>query len=83
MLHDLGNPHPARIAKVLGVSVRTVYRWKLEAQMECRPSAKAAALALFWLTRWGQGHPPTDGLQGGYQCAAVTPCSTRLISKRF
>jgi hypothetical protein len=50
ILDDLGDPHPARVAKVLGVGVRTVYRWNREQR-----APRAACLALFWLTRWGRG----------------------------
>ena len=49
ILEDLGNPHPTRIAKVLGVSVRTVYRWQ-----SIGDAPRTACLALFWLTQWGR-----------------------------
>jgi predicted DNA-binding transcriptional regulator AlpA len=49
ILEDLGNPPPARVAKVLGVAVRTVYRWNRDGQ-----APRAACMALFWLTRWGR-----------------------------
>lgn len=45
---DLGNPHPAHLAAALGVDESTVRRWVKTGQCP-RP----AALALFWLTRWG------------------------------
>jgi predicted DNA-binding transcriptional regulator AlpA len=37
------------VAKVLGVSQRTVYRWNATGN-----APRVAHLALFWLTRWGQ-----------------------------
>lgn len=49
ILEDLGNPHPRQVAKVLGVGTRTVYRWNRAGQ-----APRSAALALFWLTRWGR-----------------------------
>jgi hypothetical protein len=49
ILDDLGRPHPHRVAKVLGVGVRTVYRWNRTGS-----PPRSAALALFWLTRWGR-----------------------------
>lgn len=49
ILDDLGYPPAARIAKTLGVSIRTVYRWNA-----AQEAPRCAALALFWLTRWGQ-----------------------------
>jgi predicted DNA-binding transcriptional regulator AlpA len=49
ILDDLGQPHPARVAKLLGVGARTVYRWNRAGH-----APRSAALALFWLTRWGR-----------------------------
>lgn len=49
ILEDLGNPSPAHVAKLLGVGVRTVYRWNRRQR-----APRAACLALFWLTRWGR-----------------------------
>jgi len=49
ILEDLGNPPPARVARVLGVGVRTVYRWN-----RVGAAPRSACLALFWLTRWGR-----------------------------
>lgn len=51
ILEDLGNPSVDRICKTLGVSRSTVYRWKA-----AQEAPKCAALALFWLTKWGQSH---------------------------
>jgi predicted DNA-binding transcriptional regulator AlpA len=48
MMHDCGNVKPEELAKALGVSVRTVYRW-----LEVGNTPRPAMLALFWLTRWG------------------------------
>lgn len=49
MLSDLGNPSAEAIARHLGVSRRTVYRWLLAGK-----APRAAMLALFWSTRWGR-----------------------------
>ena len=49
ILEDLANPPPTRVARVLGVSQRTVYRWNATGH-----APRVAQLALFWLTRWGQ-----------------------------
>lgn len=46
---DLGDPPVHRIARTLGVSIRTVYRWNATQE-----APRCAVLALFWLTRWGQ-----------------------------
>lgn len=48
MLHDIGNPSAAELAKALHVSERQVRRWK---RAGCAP--QPAMLAIFWLTRWG------------------------------
>jgi hypothetical protein len=60
ILDDLGNPHPARVAKVLGLGLRTVYRYNREAQ-----APRHVCLALFWLTRWGRSQ---------VHCQAVNDC---------
>lgn len=49
ILDDLGNPHPARVARLLGLGVRTVYRYNRDGQ-----APRSVCLALFWLTRWGR-----------------------------
>jgi predicted DNA-binding transcriptional regulator AlpA len=49
ILDDLGNPPPQRVARVLGVSLRTAYRW-----LETGDAPRSAQMALFWLTRWGR-----------------------------
>lgn len=49
IISDLGNPEPARIARVLGVGRSTVYRWAQDGG-----GPRIACLALFWLTRWGR-----------------------------
>jgi hypothetical protein len=60
ILDDLGDPHPKHIAKVLGVGIRTVYRWNRE-----QHAPRVACLALFWLTRWGRS---------AVDCQAVNDC---------
>lgn len=57
IIEDLGNPHPKRIAKVLGIGVRTVYRYHRENQ-----APRSVALALFWLTRWGRSQVYTQAV---------------------
>lgn len=49
IMDDLGCPPPARVARVLGIGERTVYRYNRTGQ-----APKVALLALFWLTRWGR-----------------------------
>ncbi len=50
MLDDIGNPAAPALAKSLGVTVRTVQRWKADPDNVPR----LVLAALFWLTRWGQ-----------------------------
>jgi predicted DNA-binding transcriptional regulator AlpA len=45
---DLGRPSAPRIGRALGVSESTVYRWNATGH-----APRVAALALFWMTRWG------------------------------
>jgi predicted DNA-binding transcriptional regulator AlpA len=49
MLADLGHPKPELVARALGVSRSTAYRWQ---SGENPP--RTAQLAVFWLTRWGR-----------------------------
>ncbi len=49
ILDDLGRPPVGRIARVLGVSVRTVYRYNRTGE-----APRVVLLALFWLTSWGR-----------------------------
>lgn len=49
LLDDLCNPPPDQVAKVLGLSVRTVRRYNATG---CAP--RVVCLAVFWLTRWGR-----------------------------
>lgn len=49
ILEDLSRPPPARIARVLGVGLSTVYRWN-----QTGSAPRVAQLALYWLTRWGR-----------------------------
>lgn len=49
ILDDIGRPKNRDLAKALGVSERTVYRWLNSGQ-----PPRIASLALWWLTRWGQ-----------------------------
>lgn len=55
MLEDLGNPHPRKLAKALGVSERTVRKWRAQ---EYAP--RPAMLAIYWITRWGQNRVHTE-----------------------
>jgi len=49
LIADLGHPKPELIARALGVGRSTVYRWN-----SAGAAPRVAALAMFWLTRWGR-----------------------------
>lgn len=49
ILDDLGRPPVGRIARVLGLSARTVYRYNQTGE-----APRVVLLALFWLTSWGR-----------------------------
>lgn len=58
LLDDLGRPSAPRVARLLGVSVRTVHRWNATQRMP-----RSARLALFWLTRWVQSQVDADAVR--------------------
>lgn len=49
LMEDLRQPRPSRVARALGVSVRTVRRYN-----ETGHAPRAVCLAVFWLTSWGR-----------------------------
>ena len=49
ILDDLGRPPPERIARALGISRRSVYRYS-----QTGYAPRVVNLALFWLTSWGR-----------------------------
>lgn len=55
MLADLGRPHPATIAKMLHVDVKTVRRW-----LAANAAPWPVMLSLYWLTKWGLAHLDAD-----------------------
>jgi predicted DNA-binding transcriptional regulator AlpA len=61
IVEDLGNPHPRHLARVLGLGLRTIYRYNRDAQ-----APRHVCLALFWLTRWGRSE---------IHCQAVNDCT--------
>lgn len=55
MLADLGNPSPKQVATALGVSEFTARKWQ-----RTNDAPRAALLALFWITSWGQQWAEVD-----------------------
>ena len=68
ILEDLGNPHPSRVARVLGLGTRTIYRYNREGL-----APRHVALALYWLTRWGRSQ---------IDCQAVNDCQLAVAYAR-
>lgn len=64
ILDDLNNPPPKRIAKVLGLSVRSIFRYNRDGH-----APRHVCLALFWLTRWGRS---------AVHCQAVNDCQLAI-----
>lgn len=78
ILDDLGNPPAHRIARTLGVSERTVYRWNAAEQ-----APRCAALALFWLTRWGHSHINAKAVNdAAWACRYLNALETELKTLR-
>jgi hypothetical protein len=51
MMDDLCNPPPQRVARVLGLGLRTVQRYNATGY-----APRHICLAIFWLTRWGRSN---------------------------
>lgn len=66
ILEDLAHPQPRQVAKVLGVGVRTVYRWN-----QAGSAPRAACLALYWLTRWGRSAVHTQATNDALMAVAL------------
>lgn len=66
LMDDLCNPAPHEVARVLGLSERTIFRYNASG---CAP--RVACLAVFWLTHWGRNAVHTQAhndalLMGSY-----------------
>jgi hypothetical protein len=71
MLSDLNIP-PARLAKSLGVSLRTMQRWIAADQ-----APRSAMLAIFWATSWGRSTIETDAYNQARQALGLAECVQR------
>ena len=49
IMEDLNHPPPRRVARVLGISERTVYRYN-----SLGDAPRPCLMSLYWLTRWGR-----------------------------
>jgi hypothetical protein len=66
MLNDIGNPKPRELARVFGVSERTVRAW-LKADTAPLP----VMWSIFWLTRWGASSVNADAVNDARQQAGL------------
>jgi hypothetical protein len=71
MLDDLARPLPA-VAKGLGVSLRTLQRWRADGA-----APRAAMLAIFWATRWGRSEQSTHAHNLAQAHAGQVDCLRR------
>ena len=74
ILSDLGDPPPRRIARTLGVSLRTVYRWNA-----AQEAPRCAVMALYWLTRWGQSHVNAQAVNDAVMACGLVDSLEREI----
>lgn len=79
ILSDLGDPPARRVARALGISVRTVYRWNA-----AQEAPRCAVLALFWLTRWGRSQVNTQAVNdAAMACSYVATLERELAQVRI
>jgi predicted DNA-binding transcriptional regulator AlpA len=74
ILEDLGNPPAKRVARVLGIGRRTVYRYHQTGR-----APRPVLLALFWLTRWGRSSVHTQATNDALMaCSLVRSLNDRI-----
>jgi predicted DNA-binding transcriptional regulator AlpA len=80
IMEDLGHPPASRVARVLGMSERSVYRFNSDGD-----APRVASLALFWLTRWGRSlvhaQATNDAIQACGYVAALRQDVARLEAR--
>lgn len=78
MLADLGHPKPAELARVLGYSRATVYRWRASDR-----APRAVLLALFWATRWGRSEVECTAINDALMQAQLASCARSVAESRL
>lgn len=76
ILEDLAHPPVHRVARVLGVSRRTVYRWNAAGS-----APRVACLALFWLTRWGRSAVHTQAANDAVMAVSLVRGLERRVGE--
>lgn len=74
LMDELCSPRPTRVARVLGISPRTVRRYNRTGQ-----APRAICLALFWLTSWGRSQVHTQA----HNDALLAVAYTRSLCERI
>nr|WP_316639182.1 hypothetical protein [uncultured Roseateles sp.] len=69
ILDDLGRPTVKRLAKALGTSQASVYRWIAKDQ-----APRPVMLSLFWLTRWGMSLVDAEAVNDARLKAQIARC---------
>ena len=72
MLDDIGNPTAQALARALGVTRRTVERWR-----KAGHAPRAAMLAIYWLTRWGMDAVHCEAHNAAQLHAGMSDCLKR------
>lgn len=73
LLDDLAHVPPKRLAAHLGVSLRTLQRWRADGQ-----APRAVMLALFWESRWGRDLSDCDAVNW----ATIQASRAALLERR-
>jgi len=76
ILEDLAHPPARRVARVLGISMRTVYRYN-----QTGYAPRVACLALFWLTRWGRSAVHTQATNDAIMAVGLVRGLERRIGE--
>lgn len=76
ILEDLGNPPAARVAKALGLTKRTVYRYNATGH-----APRPVMLALFWLTRWGHSQVDAEAVNNCQMAIGLADCLHREVQE--
>lgn len=73
---DLGRPPAKRIARVLGIGERSVYRYHRNGH-----APRVVLLALFWLTRWGRSAVHTQATNDALMAVSLVRGLERRIGE--
>ncbi|CAN5343967.1 hypothetical protein BH11PSE9_BH11PSE9_21050 [soil metagenome] len=75
MIDDIGRPHPAKTAKALGVSLRSLQRW-----IKLDRAPRPVELALYWLTSNGHHAVHCEAHNDAVMHAGMARCLREQIA---